>query len=349
MRHFLCQLFVVAILCSAWTARSAAELTTGNLIVTVNEFTGSSTAPSYVAEYTTSGNRVQRFTDVPDPLTGSQTDHARDLVVFDGAIFLHNRASGPSKVLRLDPGLVSNPWTEAFEFEGWSTDSVTNTGGLEAFGNYIFATDSDTPNDGQPKGIVRFDTRDGSAIRFGTADPSGTEPYDLNLDPLGNVYAINNRSLNQIDVFDSSDGSFLRSVSISFDDWRSIDVAADGTIFVGNDDGLIQRYSSDGTLLDSLTLDSNAIVSDLDINDATGQIAIASSNLNDSVYLTDLNLDSFTSFRVTESNIGSRSLFVSWVNATAIPEPSSATFCAIPLVFALFSRRRSRGRRKGVV
>ncbi|MCD0458319.1 NHL repeat-containing protein [Roseiconus lacunae] len=338
-RRGLAKLVGLFLLFSCISNDVSGELTTGNLIVSINEFTGLNTAPSYVAEYTTAGTRVQTFQEVPDPASGSSTDHARDLVYLNGAVYVHNSNNSPSELLRISPATPTASWEETIEFAGWDTDGFISTGGLEAFNNYLFATDSQPASNGG--GIVRFNLLNGSAQRLNSATPTTDNPYDLNLDVHGNLYTINNRVSDQIDVYDSESGDYLRSITISFDQWRSIDVASDGSIFVGNTSGELVRFSSDGsTMLDSIQLQTSGYVGDIDINDQTGEIAATFGQLKDSVFLTDQQLGSFTSFRVTDSNAGSRNLFVSWVGVTAIPEPSSGLLCAGLSMAVLLRRRR---------
>src|SRR5438132_13877444 len=66
---------------ATWTSidpTQAATITAGDLIASVNEFTGSVTAPTYIAEYTTTGTRVQILANVPEPGgTSPTTDEAR--------------------------------------------------------------------------------------------------------------------------------------------------------------------------------------------------------------------------------------------------------------------------------
>ncbi len=326
-------LFSTAALLISSSAR--ADLTTGNLVVTINEFTGSINAPSYVAEYTTSGSRVQTFANLPEPGgTADTTDQVRDLVVGADGLYVYNGTFDPT-IATLDPTDLTPTWTQPLSFAEWSTVNNISYGGLQLYNNQLFATDMDTVG-GSAKGVVRFDLAGGSTIRFGTAN---TNPRDLNLDPAGNLYALTDRSV-ELEVFDSQTGAFDREINLAVgSDYRAIDVAADGSIFAANWSGDINRFTNSGVLLDSINV-AAANFSDLDINDLTGEIALGT-GFDGDVVLTDLTLDSFTRFSVTDSPLGGDT-FVSFVNASAVPEPSSLGLLLVAFAAAGFQWHRRR-------
>ena len=311
----------------------AASLTAGNLIVSVNEFTGLSTAPTYIAEYTTSGSRVQIIANVPNPDgTGDPNDEqARDLILGpDNAIYLYNGTFDPT-LARFD---LETTGVSQQSFAGWSTVNNITYGGLDRLGQYIFATDMETAGGGTPQGVIRFDTAGGPTVRFAET----VEPIDLNIGPDGLLYALD--GLDTVFTFDPLTFAALGSVALDFDSHRAIAVAGDGSIYSATFGGEIKHFSASGTLLNSLTV-AGANFGDIDIG-VDGRIALGT-GFDGEVVLTDLSLDSFTRFRATDSTSGGE-VFVSWVNpALAIPEPSSMALVSIGAVaLAASSRLRRR-------
>jgi hypothetical protein len=313
----------MAAVSTAWLFLGLAHsspLTQGNLIASVNEFTGSSSAPTYVAEYTMTGTRVQILANVPQPgSTGPTTEEARDLILGPGnAIHLYNGTFSPY-LARLDLNTLA--WTQQ-TFAGWSTVNNLSYGGLARLGQYVFATDMNTGG-GAPAGVVRFDTGGGPTVRF-----AGTiEPIDLNMGPSAVLYTLPGASSpnDTVAKYDANTLASLGTVTIQFDDNRALAVASDGSIFVATWGGVIRRYSAAGSLLDSLTV-PGANFADIDIN-AAGQIALGTGFEGD-IILTDLALDAFTRFRATDSTLGGE-VFVAWVEPQAVPAPRSGSLLAL--------------------
>lgn len=310
---------------------AAVPLLLGDLAASVNEFTGSSTAPRYLAEYTTAGVQRQMFPAVPQPGgSGPTTDTLRDLTVGPGnALYLYNGTFTPT-LTRLD--LVSNTYSQQ-SFAGFSTINNGTFGGLSNRGPYVFATDQQTfgGTGGEPQGILRFDTTGGPTVRFAT----NIGPSDLNIGLDGLLYALDgNGSPNPFFYkFDPISLTPLGVIPIQFEDNRAIAVALDGTVYVATSSGVIRRYSAGGTLLNSLTV-PGAFFGDIDIN-PDGRIALGTAQSGE-IVLTNLSLTSFTRFRATASTSGG-SVFVSWV--LPVPEPGTALFgCSLLGVIA--SRRR---------
>jgi hypothetical protein len=320
----------------------AEPLTPGNLIASVNEFTGSSTAPTYVAEYTPAGTRVQILANVPIPGGGGgpTTEQARDLILGPGnAIHLYNGTFDPF-LARLDLGTAS--WTQQ-TFAGWSTVNNITYGGIGKLGPYVYVTDMTTFGPGDtPKGVVRFDTGGGPTVRF--ADT--IEPIDLYIGPDGILYALANQGSGSapgsIFKYDPLTFAALGTVAIGFGNNRALAVADDGSIIVATFGGQIIRYSATGTPLDSLLV-SGANFADVDIDPATGRIALGT-GFDGEIVLTDLALDSFTRFRATNSTSGG-DVFVAWVTESTpptIPEPSSVALLAMGFtILASYLRIRS--------
>ncbi len=309
------------------TTAQAATPAPGNLVVSVNEFTGSSSAPRYVRDYTISGVRVQTLSLVPTPGgTAASTETARDLVFGPGnALYLYNGTFSPY-LARFDFG--TSTWTQS-TFAGWNTRNNTTYGGLTRLGQYLYAADMAAPSD--ENGIVRFDTLGGPTVRFATT----IHPNDVNLGANGLLYAIDGASSPTSTIYRYDPLSFaaLGTIPVLTDGYRAVAALADGSIFAATTGGVIRHYSSTGTLLKSLTVPGE-FFSDIDIN-ASGQIALGTGQTGN-VVLTDIALDSFTKFRATDSASGGAT-FVTW----AVPEPTSAALLLGGGALLALRRRRS--------
>jgi hypothetical protein len=313
----------------------AVLVTPGDILVSVNEFTGSSSAPRWIREYSATGVRVQTLSQVPNPGgPGFSTDTARDLLFRpDGTVYLYNGTFTPT-LSRFDP--ATSTWTQTTA-PGWSTVNVLEFGGIAQLGQQIFVTDMETFNTGgTPKGIVRFDLGTGTNSRFA----STISPLDLSVGPGGVLYALDGAGSPRGTVykFDSTTGLALGTVAVPTADYRGIAVAADGSFFLADYSGVISRFSSAGSLLDSLTVPGEAL-GDISL-DSLGRIAIGTAS-SGNVIVTDMLLDSFTKFRATDSALGG-STFVAWT--TPVPEPATAIVGLALMAVGVASRRRTKVR-----
>jgi hypothetical protein len=312
----------------------AATLTDGNLIVTVNEFTGSTNAPRWIREYTPGGGRIQTFPRVPTP-TGSTdpTDTARDLLRgLDGAIYLYNGTFTPT-LSRLDVG--SSTWTQT-PIAGWSTANNGTFGGIDQMGAQLFLSDMNTG--GAPEqGIVRLDLATAASDRIAL----GIGPNDFDIGANGILYALDGRSSPRSTIyrFDPITGASLGTVTVPFLDYRGIAAGPDGSFYLTTSSGLVAHHSATGALIRSLTV-AGEFLSDIDL-DPRGRIAIGTGG-SGNVVITDAALSGFTKFRATDSTTGG-STFVAWV--TPVPEPGTALFGAA--IMALCCVTRSRRSRRG--
>jgi hypothetical protein len=318
-------------------AAYAATLKTGNLIVSVNEFTGSVTAPTYVAEYSTLGVREQILFDVPIPgsFNGPTTQQARDLVLDNsGTLHLYNGTFDPY-LLSFD--LESETFVQR-TFDGWSTVNNGTYGGIAVLGNNLFLTDMRTFGDGDlPQGILEVNTNTFSFNRFA----SNIEPEDLNIGLDGTLYAINGNADPTSNIFLIDPISFeqIGIVSVDREDHRAVAGAADGTFFTAAWDGVIRHYNRDGDLLNSLAV-PGARFSDIDIS-VDGKLALGTA-FDGEVFITDTTLTAFDRFRVTDSSFGG-DVFVSWVAGSdpeSVPEPSAILGVVIAGGVSYAARRR---------
>lgn len=314
-------LFAAAV--AAVLPAAGATITADNLIIAIME----SSRPSYIAEYTVSGTRVQILAEVPPPSNGNTSAAARDLIVGpDNAIYVYHGTLG-TILERFD--LETNTWSQQ-TFPGWST-MKNPSGGLDQLGQYIFATDM---NDFQnaPQGVVRFDLAGGPTVRFAES----IQPMDLSIGPGNVLYALDGSTpLNStIFKFDAVTFEALGTVTIQSGNNGALAVALDGSIFVGTSAGTISRYSPDGELLASLLV-PGARFSDLDI-DSSGRIALGST-VTGEVVLTDLSLEAYTRFRVNPGSV-TTGVYVSWA---VVPEPGTFYVCLGLLAVGAARRRQS--------
>lgn len=295
---------------TAGSAAVAAEVTPGNLLVSVNNSSG--TNPRLIREFNASGTRIQTLSIVPD--SGGTTQAARDLVLGnDRAVYLYNGTFTPS-LARFD--LTASTWQQT-PIAGWSTVNDSLVGGIDQLGGTIYLSDMETFGTGQqPKGIVRFSLATGTFDRIATS----IGPNDFDIGPSGILYALDGTASprNTVFRFDPLTGASLGTVSVPALDYRGIAAAADGSFFLTSFSGIVAHYSATGTLLGSLTV--GELLGDIDL-DSLGRIAIGTANTGN-VIVTDSTLSAFTRFRATDTAGGTT--FVSWI--PPIPEPSTALF-----------------------
>lgn len=305
---------LVSLLLACVVLAFGGRLARAGLFVSVNEFTGAFPNPIYVAEYSTTGSRIQTLPSVPFPGGDSVSEHAlRDLVVGpDNSLYVYNGTFTPT-LARYDFG--KSTWSQ-MSFNGWSTVNNGTYGGLSSSGRYVYATDMDTFG-AASQGIVRFDTQGGATIRLANS----IQPNDLAIGLNGVAYMLDGSGSPRDTVyqFDLNTLAPLASISVAFADHRAIAIAPDGSFFLADWEGVIRRYSPSGVLIDSLYV-PGALFSDIDIS-ADGELALGTGFVGE-VILTDVNLDSFTRFQATDSDLGGET-FVTWSNPVAIPEPSS--------------------------
>ena len=217
-------------------------------------------------EYTTAGALVQSF-DVPYPGGRLVTESARGVTVGqDGQAYVYNGTFSPY-LSAFDPS--AETWSHT-TYAGWSTVNNVSYGGVGHFQQYIFASDMATA--GAPeKGIIRFNTSEGSALRF--ADTKDFSTVSVGLD--GEVYGIES---GQIDVFDPNTLALLRTVTVpSSTDPRGLAVDASGDIFTSDWNGYVYYFDASGNLVDSLN--TTPLVGGVGINNLTNIDVSAAGNL----------------------------------------------------------------------
>jgi len=178
----------------------ATPLTPGNIVV-MSENDGSQNPPLLI-EFTPQGAVVQSYA-FPQ---FTSFDEGRDLTV-DKYLrpHIYNGTFSP----RLT---VFEPITETFPvnatFSGWSTVNNTRYGGMAAYDRYVYATDMATAGSGSPRGVVRFNVDDFSAVRL--SDAGNTTDLNIGLDYL--LYTTGGGST--LRVYDPVSLEFVRTVSL---------------------------------------------------------------------------------------------------------------------------------------
>src|SRR5262249_34953988 len=127
---------------------------------------------------------------------------------------------------------------------------------------------------GMQNGVVRFNTVDYTYTRFGNTDFT-----DLNIGLDSRLYALAGQT---IYVYDPLTTAQLGTVTLPYADYRGIAVNANGDIFTATWNNVVSRFSSTGTLLGSVTLNSStgapSMFNNLDDIDvaADGTVAVGS-------------------------------------------------------------------------
>jgi WD40 repeat protein len=154
------------------------------------------------------------------------------------------------------------------------------------------------------------------------------------------VYEYSATTLQLLHTFSASESFGLNEVVAG---------AADGSVYVASQQGEIFHYSASGMLLNELNVTTTsftghqvgAFFDSIAINDQTGQIALGSADYG-RVFVTDLGLDTVSSFQATDatSNFFSGNVDVAWVPAaSAVPEPPAIMMVGIAAVVLAASSR----------
>jgi hypothetical protein len=310
------------LVCAAGRSAQADVLTSGNILVSTENF---SAPADTLAEYTASGTLIQRFS-VPYPGGRPATEDVRGIATnSSGQVQIYNGTFTPF-LTTLTP-TTGGPGAGTFAnttLTGMSVVANVSFGEIGVLGNLVFAPDMATAGTGSPNGIVRFDMAANTATRFAT----GTDYSTVTVGADGLVYAINQNFLpaTTIDVYNPTTMALVRTITLSsaavVADLRGIAVDAAGQIYAAGWDGKIYQLSSTGGILNSLTsgksnLDSIAL-------DSTGRLVVGD-RFGD-VLLTTTALSGLTSSFME----GTSPVHVSFVTPLAsVPEPSSLVLLGI--------------------
>jgi|GEM_PF-4876081 len=276
----------------------------GILLDSYNWNTGSA-----VYHYDQSGNLLGNPTPVPYPGPNPSGEAGRSLGV-DAAknMYVYNGTFHPY-LSTYDQ--AAHTWSQ-HTFAGWNAGANISVGGLAVFQHYIYVT---TMNANGPtlQGLIRFDTNDYSAIRFGTNDDY--IQVALGLDGL--LYGLVNNIASgfpaRVEVYDPVNLAFVREITMGSgvdNDIRALGVDAGGDLFLGSWNGNFIHCDRNGNLIKSLSDKSPFASSLADIALSTDGKIVASTP-DSSILLTDESLNSLTG-RFTTNLIGNFENFVAW-------------------------------------
>ena len=268
----------------------------GNLMITA-EIPG---IPAYnLQQYTQQGALVSSQNITLAPGSTDSMD-ARGLSVGpSGNVSIYDGTNTPS-LATYSP--TANSWSY-LTASGWSTVNNISYGGVAAYNNYVFATDMTTAGSGAPDGIIRFNTTDGSAVRFG----QGSNFIQLALGLDGQLYGL--ESYGVVQVFDPNTLALERTFTLlngpDVSNVRAIAVDSSGNVLAASWNGYLAKYDTNGNYTglsvqarNSYGLTDNLISISLDTD---GQVAVGGHHGN--VFLTNDSLTSVQSFETNQWNV----------------------------------------------
>lgn len=275
----------------------------GKILITNSPAVG---GPPQLLEYTPFGELVQQY-DLPMHEPGGARDLTTDAL---GNVRVFNGTFAP-RLTTFDSragGFVDDDVT----FAGWSTANVPTLGGIAAYRNYLYATDTKTQNDARTdQGIVRYNLATGTFERFHSAQGGiidltiGLDGLLYTLGPAGSSIGTVVRQYHPVTM------ELLKTIALP-SNHRAIAVDSDGDIFAANPD--IQRYRVDSNLnravAEGAPLSDRGLgeASDIDL-DADGRLLV--SFTNGYVLLTDREFTGVFSFLTRASDGMNFAAFVS--------------------------------------
>jgi hypothetical protein len=308
----------------------AATVKNGNLIVSVTENPQFQFPPKYVAEFTTTGQKVQVLSNVPPPGNDASLDErSRGVALMGNSVYV---LDGDANVHLAKLNLANTSWTQQI-VPGWQLGNDSDIGPLVSDGRYLYTVYSTLNADfTHTSGILRFDTQSSATTIFGTdvitgGSAPGLYPTDLAIGPNGTINALGGAVYKFNPTTLAMTGSRVILTGVS--DPKGLAVASDGSLFVSGGSSPnenIVHCSASGALIKSLA--TNSYAGDLAINSA-GKIAMG--NRDGGVLITDTSLNNYSFFLASSPYNGTS--FVAWV-----PEPSALLL--LPAAAMLFRRRQ---------
>jgi uncharacterized delta-60 repeat protein len=265
-----------------------------------------------VREFTPAGSLVQTIEFNYNGGTYPGTEHLRDIIVDqDGVISGYNGTFAP---LLTRYSSSTGTFTHS-SFPGWSTVNNIYLGRITSYQNFVFVTDEATYG-GEPRGIVRFDTSNGTAVRFA----SNTQFRSLTVGMDGNLYAVRD-SAQAVAVYDPVTLDFVRDIPfpapVIATGFMSMAVDQNSRLYLFAGQGNLYRLDSSGAVEASQATSFHS-VTDIEI-DESGRLIM--SEMGGRVIVGDTSLSNgFTSF-LSEPNYDQSSWpsFVSFARPHSFP------------------------------
>ncbi len=212
-------------------ALQGAAFTSGNLLISYNET---------LYEYTTGGTQVQAIPIGANPSESNRAvalDLAGNAVIFDGTF---------SPVLVVyDPVLNSS---STYSETNWSVSNNLTHGGIAVYGNLIYATDMNTSGKVE-SGLLRFDSGNSYAS---TRFFDGTDYVSVTMEQDGVLYGLQG-DYTTLDKYRPSTLASLGQVTLA-QEVRKLGIGPSGDFFGVSFSGVIYRFNSSGSEVDSLNL-----------------------------------------------------------------------------------------------
>jgi hypothetical protein len=196
-----------------------------------------------VQEFTPTGSLVQTIEFNYNGGTYPGTEYLRDIIVDqDGVISAFNGTFAPFLTRYSSSTGTFTHWS----FPGWSLVNNIYMGRIASYKNYVFVNDENTFG-GEPKGIVRFDTSNGTAVRFASTGDFA----DLTVGLDGYLYAVH-RDAQALTVYDPVTLDFVRDIpfpaAVLATGFLSMAVDLSGKLYVAGWRGTVFRLSNNGVL-----------------------------------------------------------------------------------------------------
>ncbi|BCD97090.1 GEVED domain-containing protein [Marinagarivorans cellulosilyticus] len=177
---------------------------------------------------------------------------------------------------------LEGSWNSYIE-PGWSIVNNISYGGIAGFGNHIYAGDMRTAQNGEQKGIVRFDFINTQSQKRFFPD---NEYIDLTLGLDNKLYGLQS-SRGTVDIINPITMVLENSLRVGTrTDYRAVTADQQGNLFYVTWSGLIGKTDSTGTSVNEISVGQSLM--DIDIHQNAGLLV---SSRNGEVWLLNQQLD----------------------------------------------------------
>ena len=321
--------YILTVVAFATILLSMPVMALDNLIVSVNEFTGSTNAARY-AKVCCNGTFGEKMFVINPEGGDSGLNTVRDLVEApDGHIWVFDGTFSPL-LLRLATN--PNETMIGIPIPGWSAVNQSMRGGIALWGDYVFLTDNSTGSGNTMlSGLIRYNSRTGAVDRFGTS----TQPFDISVSG-DTLYALEGDSQGIVYKYNLNNLTLIDTVTLPSAVYFGITVADNFLFTTGYEPSghnVIKKFTLDGNLVSSLNVDGHGVLGDIDA-DRNGYVYVGTASSGEVLTTTKV-LASYSAIRVTDSPDGG-TVFVA---VRAVPEPGTATL-VVSGTLLLLNRRK---------